>query len=181
LLFDNLTEKYLLPSLRCSVPECSGWSPPLYIDSDWKVYAPVGEWAIIDAWVTSGGPVYSWGWSWGGYQGQYDEEYSSMSWGQYSSSGIYDVYVYASSAGGSDDAHSYVYAVEVTQVISSTSATCVGQNVTFGAQTNPPNCAHLVSVTWSGGGTPSTGSGSQWTTNWSTPGLKHVTATCGFS
>jgi hypothetical protein len=153
----------------------------LYIDSDWKVYAPVGEWAIIDAWVTSGGPVYSWGWSWGGYQGQYDEEYSSMSWGQYSSSGIYDVYVYASSAGGSDDAHSYVYAVEVTQVISSTSATCVGQNVTFGAQTNPPNCAHLVSVTWSGGGTPSTGSGSQWTTNWSTPGLKHVTATCGFS
>ena len=174
----------IVAAVCISVPECYGWEPPLYIDSDWKVYAPVGVWAIVDAWVESGGPVYlpwSWNWESGGYQDQYDEEYSSMSWGQYSSSGIYDVYVYASSAGGSDDAHSYVYAVAVTQVVSSTSAACVGQNVTFGALTNPPNCASYVTVTWSGGQNPATGSGSQWTTNWTTPGPKTVIATCGSS
>jgi len=175
----------IIVAILCiGVPECSGWSPPLYIDSDWKVCAPVGVWAIVDAWVESGGPVYlpwSWNWESGGYQDQYDEEYSSFSWGRYSSSGVYSAYVYASSAGGSDDAHSYVYAVAVTQVISSTSAACVGQNVTFGAITNPPNCASYVTVTWSGGGSPSTGSGSQWTTNWSTLGPKTVTATCGDS
>ena len=176
---------FTVATVCISVPECSGWAPPLDIDSDWKVYAPVGVWAIVDAWVESGGPVYWWDWDWasGAYNvGQADYDYSSSSWGIYDSSGIYSVYVYGYSTGGSDDAHSYVYAVAVTQVISSTSAACVGQNVTFGAITDPLNCAHLVTVTWSApGGTPSSGTGSQFTTKWSTPGPKTVTATCGDS
>jgi hypothetical protein len=36
-------------------------------------------------------------------------------------------------------------------------------------------------VTWSGGQNPATGSGSQFTTNWTTPGTKTVTAACGTS
>jgi hypothetical protein len=138
----------------------------------------------IEAWVDSGGPVSWWQWDWeagASNVGHADYDYSSSSWGIYASSGIYDVYVSAAGAGGSDEAHTYVYAVAVTQVISSRETACVGQNVTFGAITNPLNCAPYVTVTWSGGGTPSTGSGSQFTTNWSTPGTKTVIATCGSS
>lgn len=47
----------ILATVCISVPECSGWAPPLYIDSDWKVYAPVGVWAIVDAWVESDGII----------------------------------------------------------------------------------------------------------------------------
>ncbi len=71
--------------------------------------------------------------------------------------------------------------MEIVEVISSKVVACVGENVTFGALTEPPNSAHLVTVTWSGGQNPATGSGSQWTTNWSTPGPKTVIATCGTS
>jgi len=71
--------------------------------------------------------------------------------------------------------------VSVTNVISSADYTCIDDNVSFIAITDPLNCAHLVTMTWSGGGTPETGSGSQFTTNWSTAGTKTVTATCGTS
>ena len=59
---------------------------------------------------------------------------------------------------------------------------CDGENVTFTAITSPSG--NEGSVTWSGGGTPSTGSGEFFTTKWTTgdTGNRTVTATyCGHS
>jgi hypothetical protein len=73
--------------------------------------------------------------------------------------------------------------VEVVGVIAYPEVACVGQNVTFGALTNPPNSAHLVTVGWytTPEGNPAMGAGSQFTTNWSTPGIRTATAICGTS
>jgi len=69
--------------------------------------------------------------------------------------------------------------VEVASVASDKNEACDGENVTFTVTTNPPGFGSLVS--WSGGGTPATGSGATFTTKWSTGGTKTVTATCGTS
>lgn len=73
--------------------------------------------------------------------------------------------------------------VKVVGVIASPDPACVGQNVTFGALTDPPNSAHLVTVGWTTtpSGNPAMGAGSQFTTNWSTGGTKTATAICGTS
>ena len=98
--------------------------------------------------------------------------------------GDYTVQVAYSKGGATcSDTSGTIRVVAVTQVISSTTAACVGQNVTFGAQTNPPNCAPYVTVGWytTPEGNPSMGAGSQFTTKWSTPGTKTATAICGTS
>ena len=66
--------------------------------------------------------------------------------------------------------------VEVASVTSDKDEECDGQNVTFTVTTNPSGFESLVS--WSGGGTPATGTGATFTTKWSTGGTKTVTACC---
>lgn len=70
--------------------------------------------------------------------------------------------------------------VEVSSVTANNDIIPVGDSVTFTATTYPSG--HGEMVNWSGGGTPSnkTGSGT-FTTTYSTPGIKTVTASCGSS
>lgn len=97
-------------------------------------------------------------------------------------SGNYTVKVeYTKEEATASDTSGTITVVKVVDVISSKDVFCLGENVTFVAITNPMNMAHLVTVTWSGGENPATGSGSSFMTNWSTPGTKTVTATCGTS
>jgi len=65
---------------------------------------------------------------------------------------------------------------DVTGIIPASVTACVGKDVTFTAAG-----ANLDDVTWSGGGTPATGSGATFTTQWDTTGSKQVTASCGDS
>ena len=95
--------------------------------------------------------------------------------------GNYTVQVLYSKGATVSDTSGTIRVVEVNDVISSKTVACIGENVTFGALTYPPNCAPYVTITWSGGQNPATGSGSQWATNWTTPGPKTVIATCGTS
>jgi len=83
------------------------------------VFTPVGETVYVDAWVVSGGPVYDWVWSWesGGYIDKANWDYFSTSWALYNSPGTYLVYVQAWAEGGWDSSNSYVYVVEVDDII----------------------------------------------------------------
>jgi len=56
----------------------------------------------------------------------------------------------------------------------------VDSNVTFTALMNPPGYGTNV-VKWSGGGTPSEGTGLNFTTRWSSPGVHIVHARCGMA
>ena len=63
--------------------------------------------------------------------------------------------------------------IKVSSVTSDNGA-CVNCSITFTAITNPSG--NEDDVSWSGGGNPSTGSGSTFTTYWDTTGTKTVTA-----
>jgi hypothetical protein len=68
----------------------------------------------------------------------------------------------------------------VASVTSDKDAACVGCRITFTATTDPT--AREDEVSWSGGGTPSTGTGPTFRTNWGEIGTKTVTASlCGSS
>lgn len=69
--------------------------------------------------------------------------------------------------------------VKVDSITSNFNVRCIGCDITFTVTTNPSGHEDLVE--WSGGGDPSTGSGSTFTTNWGTWGTKTVTASCGDS
>jgi hypothetical protein len=69
--------------------------------------------------------------------------------------------------------------VKVDSVTSNFNVRCIGCNITFTVTTNPSGHEDLVE--WSGGGAPSTGSGSTFSTDWDTWGTKTVTASCGDS
>lgn len=99
-----------------TISECYAWPPPPVISSDWKVYAPVGTTASVDAWVVSGGAVDDWDWDWpyGFYDvGQDDDPYDSTSWGKHNTAGKYTVDVEATNVSGSDEASTYVYIFDV--------------------------------------------------------------------
>jgi len=67
----------------------------------------------------------------------------------------------------------------VDSVTSNFSVRCIGCGITFTVTTDPSGHEDLVE--WSGGGDPSTGSGSTFTTECDTWGTKTVTASCGES
>ena len=68
-----------------------------------------------------------------------------------------------------------VNVADVTSITSSENVVCVDESVTFTANGGPfpPG-----KPTWIGDGSPGSGSGSSFTTSWSTPGIKTVTAKC---
>lgn len=106
----------IVATVCITVPECSGWAPPLVIESDWELYTPVGTTVEIHAWVVEGGPVDTWVWSWGSgvMEGEPNSSGdSSTSRGHFSSPGRYSVWVSAYGEGGSDDARTYVWNVDV--------------------------------------------------------------------
>ncbi len=96
-----------------------------------------------------------------------DDDDPECCWGQY---------------GCSDKSNSTsrtVTVVGVSSVTSDKNSPVICENVTFTVTTNPSGYGYLVS--WSGGGTPATGSGSTFTTHWPCAGGKTVAATCGGS
>ncbi len=67
--------------------------------------------------------------------------------------------------------------VDVASVTSDVDGICINCYVTFTAITDPTGYENLV--TWSGGGSPSTGSGTTFRTRWMESGNKTVTASIG--
>lgn len=180
----------ILVCLSLIASECYAWppEPDVYI-SDWHKYTEVGEDVEVYAEVVNydvAGPIDYWDWtkpsalyfSGTPVENDYDSTATFYSY----TSGQYTVWAEGTDYyDQSDSDYAYVYVVAVVDVISGKDVACIGENVTFGALTDPPNCAHLVTVTWTGGENPPTGSGSLFVTNWSTPGTETVTATCGTS
>lgn len=74
----------------------------------------------------------------------------------------------------SDVASITLAVVEVSSIDVDKDKNCVQHNFTFTAVTNPTGYGSLVN--WTGGGTPATGSGSNFVTQWSLWGEKTVTA-----
>ena len=68
-----------------------------------------------------------------------------------------------------------VTVAEVTSITSSENVVCVDKSVTFTANGGP---FPVGKPTWTGSGSPANGSGALFTTSWSTPGNKIVTAKC---
>jgi hypothetical protein len=107
--------------------------------------------------------------------------------------GYYEVYLYVEDDDGSYDYTDeypydyYYYCVYVTAIgVASVSAdketADVGEDVMFTVATSPyDGLQAYVTKSWSGGGTPATGSDTTFTTNWSTLGLHTVTASIGNS
>ena len=74
-----------------------------------------------------------------------------------------------------------VFPLPVVELLSATGfpqVVSVASNVTFTALMNPQGYEDSV-VKWNGGGTPSEGTGKNFTTSWSTPGVHVVQAHCG--
>lgn len=140
----------------------------------------------VTADVDYGGPVTTWDWSWssglvGTVTQTNDDDSTAEFWSD--TAGTYTVDVDAwNSSGSNDDAWAYVKVVEVTSIASGDDVLAVGEEMTFGAITYPLNCHPYVDFTWSAeGGSPSTGSGSLFTTSWNSPGYETVTVYCGDS
>ncbi len=102
---------------------------------------------------------------------------------QWSTPGVKTVKVVACDAGDPvDDEEDVIREVQVTVVeVASVAGPedclfCPGKNCTFTATTNPGG--HTDLLTWSGGGTPATGTGGSFTTQWATGGQKTVSACC---
>jgi len=197
-----LTAVLILVSLSFIVSPCYAWDtfPIARIVDPIPQYICVGDAASFDgvgsapaqtgSYDPDNGTPYGggkgidiYGW-WYGY-GNWDYSSGGKPSHTYDTAGVYYVhlYVYDDDLGTQSQYWDtcMVYVVEVVDVTSSKDVACLGENVTFGAITNPLNMAHLVTVTWSGGENPATGSGSSFMTNWSTPGTKTVTSTCGTS
>lgn len=101
---------------------------------------------------------------------------------KFNSPGLYNVWVEVTD----DDPYpltssdySLVRVVKVDSITSDKDTAVLCENITFTVTTNPTGYGYLIS--WSGGGSPATGSGSQFTTCWNCTGTKTVTASCGTS
>ncbi len=70
--------------------------------------------------------------------------------------------------------------VQLQGISVSPQAAQVNEDVIFTAQMSPTNSGGSI-LNWSGGGQPATGTGTVFTTHWSTPGTHTVTAYCGIN
>jgi len=127
--------------------------------------------------------VEEWEWTLSAYlesDGQYDDpEYSELYGVGSDTAGYHYVQVEAWNDGAYGFNYCWVAVVEVDEVSTEDEYVCVGEDATFTATTYPSGYGSLVS--WSGGGDPASDNGASFTTSWSTPGEKTVTATCGTS
>jgi hypothetical protein len=178
-----LTYLLILVCLFFIVNECYAHCPPVIRIWDWNKKTCVDQSVQIYAVLIPGysGEIEQWDWEFTGalegtFVGDNDSStatvwsgspgtYEARAWGQCCICGEW----------GSDCA--IVKVVEVASVTSNYQGKCINCDITFIATTDPSGYGDLIS--WSGGGNPSTGSGSTFTTNWNTAGTKTVTATCG--
>lgn len=154
--------------------------PPIVEIYEDERYTEVGNSIEIIAFLVRGGPNESWDWEPSGIIDFTWQEWPFAGATTKSDTlpGTYTVTAEVTDYDLTDSASAIVHIVAVTDV-ASVEAALIDENVTFGAITDPPNKASYVTVDWSGGGAPATGSGSLFTTKWNEAGTKTVTATCG--